>query len=715
MKDYESLPHHPMVETMVNILSDRTQNPDKNFFTILSCYHLTKLASMMRCRVDAKGFGNLLVNFYGLNLSPSGSGKGYSTKIIEEQVLHLFKQNFMEYTLPTIAEKSLTDLAIKRALRKGVDEQEEMEAVSAEFRKLGTYLTSFDSGTVPAVKQFRHQLLMSGVGSINFESDECGNNLLGNKEILDAYLELFDGSIKPKLIKNTADSTRNEEIDGKTPTNMLMFGTASALLDGAVTEKALMDMLITGYARRCFFGYSGVERIHSKLTISERLARMTDNTADSKLAQIAYKLERLADPVNHNFQVSIPDEVMKSVLEYQIYCEDLMDNMKSSDEIRRAEARGRYFKTIKLAGTFAFLDSKSRMEQSHWDAATRVAEMSAKCFNELLARDPAHARLAKYLAECSTPVTLADLMEELPYFPKASNPQKDMIKHAIAWGYRNNVVIKRNYVDDIEFIQGESLKETSLDALRLSHSNDMADGYVPESKVPFHKLDLITKRPNWHWCNHHFIDGKRRQTHVIKGFNMIVIDVDGTATIEQAQAVLKEYTYHIYTTKRHTPQAHRYRIVIPMSHILKFSIDEYKEFMDNVLQFLPFETDEQTSQANRKWLSNENADVYSNEGKFFDVLPFIPKTRKSEEFKKYVEDNSNLDTLERFFFRTISEGNRSNTLVRYAFALIDAGHELDAAVEKLKMFNSKIPKPLPIDELTSTVIQSMTKKFFQKG
>jgi hypothetical protein len=29
----------------------------------------------------------------------------------------------------------------------------------------------------------------------------------------------------------------------------------------------------------------------------------------------------------------------------------------------------------------------------------------------------------------------------------------------------------------------------------------------------------------------------------------------------------------------------------------------------------------------------------------------------------------------------------------------DAGHELDAAVEKLKMFNSKIPKPLPIDEL----------------
>ena len=71
MKDFENIPHHPMVDTLVNILSARTQNPDRNFFTILTCYHLTKLASMMRCRVDAQGFGNLLVNFYGINTAPS--------------------------------------------------------------------------------------------------------------------------------------------------------------------------------------------------------------------------------------------------------------------------------------------------------------------------------------------------------------------------------------------------------------------------------------------------------------------------------------------------------------------------------------------------------------------------------------------------------------------------------------------------------------------
>lgn len=74
MRPLDNLTHHPMVEKLVNILSARTQNPDKNFFTILACYHLTKLAGMMRTTVDAQGFGKLLVNFYGINAAPSGYG-----------------------------------------------------------------------------------------------------------------------------------------------------------------------------------------------------------------------------------------------------------------------------------------------------------------------------------------------------------------------------------------------------------------------------------------------------------------------------------------------------------------------------------------------------------------------------------------------------------------------------------------------------------------
>lgn len=715
MKPVEQMKHHPLLEQLVDILSARTQNPDKNFFRIMGCYHLVKCASMMRCKVDAQGFGNLLVNFYGINAAPSGYGKGHSAKIIEEQVTNLFKANFMDFTLPTVTEKSLTELAYKRALRTGQDEQMVLDNVVTEYKKLGAFLSGFDSGTTPAVKQFRHKLLMSDIGSINFEVDEMGSNLLNNKEIVDVYLELYDGTVKPKLTKNTSDSVRNEEIEGKTPTNMLMFGTPEMLLDGGQTEKTFFDMLTTGYARRCFFGFSNIENQQKTLSVQERLAMLTDRSSDASLIKMSQHLAKLSDPLNHNFQVKIPDNVMMSILEYQIYCEELMESFKTTDTIRRAEARGRYFKTIKLAGAFAFLDLSPEMTSDHWEAAVKVAEMSADCFNQLLARDPAHARLAKYLSECSEPLTHAELIEELPYFPKTSAAQKDLIKNAVAWGYKNNVIIKRSFVDDIEFIHGEALQLTDIDNLILSHSADIASGYNPETKVPFDKLGVVTQRSNYNWCSHRFVEGRRLTTHVIQGFNLIVLDIDGTASIEAARTVLQDYTYHIYTTKRHTEDCPRFRIVLPMSHTLRLSPEEFTEFMQNVLEYLPFETDEQTCQANRKWLSNDKAQVFTNEGKLFDVLPFIPKTKKNEERKKFVETIGTMDRLERYFFSKAEEGSRNNILFKYGAALIDAGYELDALKAKIKEFNSKLPKPLSEIELANTVLSSITVRFCQRG
>lgn len=715
MKPVEQMKHHPMLEQLVDVLSARTQNPDKNFFAIQACYHLTKCASMMRAKVDAQGFGNLLVNFYGINCAPSGYGKGHSSKIIEEEVTNLFKANFMDITLPSVTEKALTDLAYKRALKSGEDEQVVIEQVKSEYMKLGAFLSSFDSGTTPAVKQFRHKLLMADVGSINFEVDEIGNNLINNKDIVDVYLELYDGVVKPKLTKNTSESVRNEEIEGKTPTNMLMFGTAAMLLDGGPTEKMYFDMLLTGYARRCFFGFSSIDNKPKKLTVAERLAMLTDTSSTVVLQKIGQQLAKLADPLNHNFQVKIPDSVMKDVIEYQMYCEEYMETLKSTDEIRRAEARGRYFKALRLAGVFAFIDLQPTMTIDHWEAAVKVAEMSAECFNRMLARDPTHARLAKHLAECPDPVTYAELIEELPYFPKATMAQKDLVKNAVAWGYRNNVIIKRSFVDDIEFIHGESLQETNINELIMSHSNDMAMAYVPETKVPFDKLDVILKRPNYNWCSHRFVDGTRRVTHVIQGFNMIVLDIDGTASIEAARAVLQEYSYHIYTTKRHTETEPRFRIVIPMSHTLKLSPEEYTEFMNNVLEYLPFDTDEQTTQANRKWLTNASSETFVNDGKLFDVLPFIPKTKKNEERKKFIDSTGSMDILERFFFSKAEEGNRNNVLFKYGAALVDAGYDLDTINLKIKDFNSKLPKPIVAEELNNTVISSIIRKFSMKG
>ncbi|MDG4870457.1 hypothetical protein P8631_20890, partial [Guyparkeria sp. 1SP6A2] len=83
---------------------------------------------------------------------------------------------------------------------------------------------------------------LSKIGAVNLQIDEIGSNLVANTDVMTLYLELYDqGMVKQKLTKNTAESQRTEEVDGKTPANMLLFGTPSKLLDGGLVEEQFYD------------------------------------------------------------------------------------------------------------------------------------------------------------------------------------------------------------------------------------------------------------------------------------------------------------------------------------------------------------------------------------------------------------------------------------------------------------------------------------------
>ena len=95
---------------------------------------------------------------------------------------------------------------------------------------------------------------------------------------------------------------------------------------------------------------------------------------------------------------------------------------------------------------------------------------------------------------------------------------------------------------------------------------------------------------------------------------------------------------------------------------------EYKEFINNVLQGLPFEVDESTNQQAKKWLTYNGHCEYVD-GELFDVLPYIPKTSKNEERKALFDSQQQMDNLERWLLNNTGTGNRSDMLIRYAMIL----------------------------------------------
>ena len=719
MFDLSNTPYHQTTEDIVDVLCKKTQNHNRLFFRVQVSYFLAKMAASMRATLDTMDRGKLPVNVYALNLAPSGSGKGHSTNIIEGQFLNQFKQVFMQETYPYLAQQNLVTLAAKRANRNGTDPDEELVKLEKEFNSTGALAFSFDSGTVPALKQLRHKLLLSDAGAASFECDEVGRNLISNMDLLTAFLELYDqGYIKQKLTKNTADSQRAEELDGKTPANMLLFGTPNSLLNGGKEEDEFYAMLEAGYARRCLFSYSRKEDFQQEMTPEQIFEMLTDSSSNANIARLSQHFGQLADAIKFNQQILVPKDVSIRLITYNMHCQQIADKLPEHEEIRKAELRHRYFKALKLAGVYAFVDETPEVTMDQIMSAIKLVEDSGNAINDILSREKNYVKLAKYISTVGKEVTHVDLVEDLPFYKGGNAQKQELLNLAIAYGYKNHIIIKKTFIDGIEFFRGEALKQSDLGALQVSYSNHQAYNYLSEP-ISFANLAQLVTMPDMHWINHALVkgaagEGHREEGNIMAGFDVVVLDIDSGRHLEEAKVMLKDYTYIIHTTKSHTEEEHCFRIIMPINYRLKLDAAEFKEFMNNVYEWLPFRVDEQTNQRARKWACHPGQ-VFVNEGEILDALAFIPKTSKNDEMKKTLVDLGNLDNLERWFAQRMGAGNRNNQLLKFAMMLADTGMDYQGILEKVLAFNSKLSDALPELEIHTTIMVSVGKKIASKA
>jgi hypothetical protein len=207
--------------------------------------------------------------------------------------------------------------------------------------------------------------------------------------------------------------------------------------------------------------------------------------------------------------------------------------------------------------------------------------------------------------------------------------------------------------------------------------------------------------------------GYRDDNHVIPGFNMVVLDVEDSVDIDTAKMLLADYKWILHTTKNHTNKKHRFRIVLPMSHTLELSTLEYKEFMENIYDWLPFEVDTATKDRCRKWMTCKG-NYWYNDGLMLDTLQFVPKTKKADERKQTLAGQTNLNNLERWFINNTGSGNRNHRLCAYAFACVETGQDVATVRNNVVSLNSRLDKPLDITEIDSTIMVSVSKRVHTK-
>ncbi|AUR93628.1 primase [Vibrio phage 1.188.A._10N.286.51.A6] len=711
---------HPLVEQVCHGLSHKCNNPDLNFFRVSMTYYLGRVAAMMHMKVKTEFTDPQPLGIYAMNLAPSGYGKNHSKNLINNHVIKEFNTRFFNDVFYPSEEDGLEDMANMIHLTQPSRDLDDIRsALTTYYRSLGGYSPNFSyDSTVAGIRQMRDAAGIVGVGSLNLELDEVGANLVKASDILDIFLELYDaGLLSNKVLKNTGENARiSLPMDLISPACALMFGTPDRLLDGRNTEKILLERLVEGFGRRCIFGF-GDETLRTEQDSAVLYDKLTNPSSHASFKKMSGMLAKLADASWKDANIEMPKDQALRYLDYQIHCNNLGEKMKKKtlNTILLTEVTHRPSKVLRVAALYAMLDSRKTMTTEDIDYAIALVELSGKALHRISTQDKPHVRLAKFLLKFKhREFNDVDLIEELTYYPSSPSQQNQMMDYAKTWGLKHNVVITTKYENGIAIHSAKAFEKTDTDKLTISYnlSGKRGDGYK-NVRMPFSKLAELVLRPNGRYTNHHLQGGMRNDAAVIKGFNVLVIDMDDGTPIKYLKSVLEDYTYILHITKRHTSQHNRCRILIPMTHNVEVDDEVFKETLASIRDFFPFEMDASTIDRCRMWSSEpKGKKVITNAGKLFEILPHIPRTHKNQEMREQITELTamQLDGLQRWVVIHADKLGRNNTLLRYAKALTDAGFNSHTITSHVSAMNKRLPSPLSQQELQQTIFKTIKKK-----
>lgn len=663
------------------------------------------------------------VNAFAIAFAESGYGKNYSQNILEGEIFNEFEDKFMSYTYRAMADQSIASRAVEMAASSGEDINDVEAELRNDFAQNGHFLFAFPEGTSPALKQLSKSINLAGCGAASLEMDEIGSNLLNNSEIVATFLELYDvGHTKDKLIKVTKDSKRSRPVKGHTPANFFGFGTPVNVFDGSRVEEAFLNWCRIGYGRRCFFAYGDINlKNQSKLTRDEIFAALTNPKAKKELLGLRAKFGDLARLEFVGKDIMVNEETEKFRMDYQAHCNERAEVISEYKPIERTEMTHRHVKALKLAGAYAFVDGSTEVSVAHLQYAIAVTERSGDALYRILNQPRPHIRLANFLVDFDKPVTESDLLEFLPFYAGSVSHKRDLMNLAMSYGYKRAMAITAYKEANVNFYTGTALTENDLSECIISTAPEglqfAADGYSNGSPS-FAQLPKYLANTSGNFCNHWLEGGdvgkgKRSKATTIAGCNMVVFDVDSTKTPpEILTKLLGEYNHIIYTTKSHTAKAPRYRLILPLSHKITLEDEQYKTLCKNIAYWLPVEVDLPALQRERKYRHYANSKVFAVLDKeSINVMPYYPNTQQCDELDSIKGKVVSLSGMKRWVVRTATEeGNRNNTLHRYASFLSEHSKDFKFIEKSVNEVNGMLPEPLSESEIAGTVLKSIKAK-----
>lgn len=739
----ENLTTVDILERMVSSVRAKFPHVNVDIIYLNALKNMADVVGRGRFKVYWKDDSTALLNFYGFVFAGSGSGKDLIASHLED-VYFGDATNFYKDLLRSKRndiESSITSDANDLYPLKG-----QIPSKLNYIKEHTPRLPECDirTGTEEGIVECRRSLKALGVGSTSITISELAKRLKGvqaqDTSFLDFIMELYEGENKGKVTKG--DSS-HKNVKG-VPNNFMAFTTLGIVMGCQKRKNAFIDLFSEGYARRAFMVYDKREKEVKPLLDKEASIKQF-RTQKGKKKQLKGDRgqeflsiqQRILSNVGH--VIELDDDSFHRFNEYESELSHVKNVVREAEE----EAHGRYWKALKLAGILAVIQGKEEVDLEDSENAIKLAEHFGKYST---------AFLADLLKKETVLNTSMDYLEEIfehsldngfnkttinKMFRNASNSRKEEIieelkDYAFDKGYKCTFKKpERGGNGGRYMLETIPKSEDVIVSMSVSDSCHDAEGYEWKDEQGLTLETAVALATCGNYSAGKFKDNYRNKENWLGGNRMLIFDVDGGTTIEEAKDIFTntssmflDTACAIMPTKSHQKEKNgvigdRFRVFLPLEKPIDFTdSNRFKRIMSNVSDAFNLNADKATFDSSRMFYK---ADLKSLEATWFnsyglrlvDWVMFDHATMGEQQLNQVARmhnatfraENKSKEFVERcvrkLFQNRYHDGNRNHTLYRGLKWCRDAGFT-QAEAEAL-MLDVTSSSPLPLDEFKTTV------------
>ena len=730
----------------------------------------THLVGQLRPAINDECYSDdaLTPNYYGILISPSGSGKDSSYNALLKACRTALK--LVEET----RSDELLNAAKTKALRIKLKEEPTATLETLDYSDYAPFIPdslntimSGDStrgGAASLLNKFQKQSL--GVPSIFM--GEFGMDMKNGSTVQELFKllgALYDMGMSTSPEFKT-DESKEAAIDGMFP-NFLGHTSPKVIFEDRKVMDSLINLMHTMLARRCWFSMpDSLEAVENNpvpvsvaegrriaLERREKLSRASSNL-DTILTESIRRM--LANTVNRI--VTFDDDAALLYTDYFGYCLTRSQLMEDSS-IVQTEMAGRAFKTGRIAAVWALIHGTNIIDRETLRSSIYFAEYNSRYLDTLvkLTSSQPFILLAEALEEAVDHEMALDVALLKGYITRVSTDFKELLEpmnshlrdKGVVRYYEEAKVFKYEpfiVVEDTPELTGYNISYTKVPGMskdeRQYHLNvfETFKANRPfQSLVKLLQMDTIYNvfeyesrevTPDDNLVNPAVKVVYDRNQKNMKGSTTIIsIDVDESPVpINMIHEYLSEFK-HIISTTSNPDNKHKFRIILPVNVALSGEDPAlYRYIVKRLSADLLVKADPTCFNPAQPMYSYAGSEVhYTEDGMLYSITDYMtdyangdqetlavsPKPRpRTKDARRKIVDNMKINVNQVFDYAISAPmGLGSYSLARAAMHMLDNHFTKKDFIEVITYINSVWTTPMDEERLNHTIIDQYLPQF----